>query len=261
VGKKDGYHEIESLVTAISLFDTLILSKREDKKVVIKCKGIPLGIEDQDNNAVKTAKAFIETFNTNGVNIILKKRIPVGAGLGGSSVDIAGVILAMQKLYDVKKDVLEFAGKLGSDVLAVMDKGYKIIHGIGDKVEKLNGNLLKLYCLVLPIEEQILAKDCYYLFDKMGINYPEKTQIVKEFLLENSKLGVITNVKNDLYVPAVKLVPKIKENLKILSTYGGSFMTGSGTATVAVFKNKKDRDKAYRKLKRKKIKTIKVHSV
>jgi hypothetical protein len=138
VGVRDGFHDIESLCVGVNIYDKITVKKRSDKLVTLKEVGIKAGCEVQNNNAYKSAILFMQTFRTSGVDIIVDKSIPVGAGLGGSSADIAGVLLAMQKLFGVKKDIKPLADSLGSDSGYMLSVRPAIISGRGDKVIDLN---------------------------------------------------------------------------------------------------------------------------
>ena len=114
LGVEDGYHKIKTLVSTINLCDKITIKKRKDSRINLIMKGIPVDCEPIENNAYKAAQAFVEKYKTLGVDIIVNKKIPVGAGLGGSSVDIAGVLNGMKALYP-ETEVLDIANKLGSD--------------------------------------------------------------------------------------------------------------------------------------------------
>ena len=103
LGVEENYHKIKTLVSTIDLYDKITIKKRKDSRIKLVMKGIKVDCEITENNAYKAAKAFIEKYKTLGVDIIVNKKIPVGAGLGGSSADIAGVLNAMEGLYQTGK--------------------------------------------------------------------------------------------------------------------------------------------------------------
>ena len=111
----DGFHDLKSLVASINIYDKITLKKRKDVFISLKEKGNVTGLQEE-NNAYKTAKKFMAKYDTPGVNIVIDKKIPIANGLGGSSADIAGVLIAMKKLYKVDCDLSELASELGSDV-------------------------------------------------------------------------------------------------------------------------------------------------
>ena len=75
------FHELDSIVTSVDVFDTVIVTPRADDIVTVT--GVD-GVSPQDNTAWKTAKAFVDGVGTHGVDIVVQKGIPFGAGMGGS---------------------------------------------------------------------------------------------------------------------------------------------------------------------------------
>ena len=97
--RPDGYHEIESLMQKIELFDILHLS-RQGEQISLSCPGDTLP-EDRKNLAYRAAQAFFAATGIKlGIRIILEKNIPVAAGLGGGSSDAAAVITGLNTLFN-----------------------------------------------------------------------------------------------------------------------------------------------------------------
>lgn len=247
LGEEQGFHKIKSLVTTLSLGDKVILKKRSDKNITIAQKGIVVDCPNEQNNAYKSAKLFMETFNTNGVDIVIDKRIPLGGGLGGSSADICAVLKGMKKLYKIEQDITPLANLLGSDTAYMLDGGLAVIEGRGEIVSHLNARL-NLYLLLLTANSSVTAGECYKEFDKIAKTYPDTTDKAVESLINRNYQEFISNLKNDLYLPAKTLCPEIEQNLNLLKEQGDCFMTGSGSVTVGVYKTRRARNKAYKKL-------------
>lgn len=269
LGEKGGYHNIQSLVASIDLFDAIAITKRNDNQITLKTTGVEVGCDTEKNTAFKAVclyqKKYFEKFAdlialgekvTCGVDIVINKNIPVGGGLGGSSSDIAGVILGMEKLYEGGFDLVELANALGSDSGFLIKGGFALISGRGDKIQWLTG-LPKLFFIIKSASEMVSAKDSYGEFDKLAENLnltkPQKESELFTFnamskLKEKDVDGFIQSFGNDLTLASVNLVPEIKENLDTLSCFGKAIMSGSGSCVYAVFKTKKERDFAYKKL-------------
>lgn len=249
LGKKGGYHDIESLVSNINIYDVITVKKRNDKRVTLLEKGIKAGCPVEANNAYKSAILFMQTFKTPGVDIVLDKKIPVGAGLGGSSADISGVLLAMKKLYGVKKELGAIADALGSDSKYMMMGGLAIISGKGSNIISLSEKV-KIRALVVLADFSVLSKECYEAFDKLNKTFPPKTNEAVHFIHDGDLKGFVSVLKNDLYFACAAMHPELEENLSALRGVGavGCVMTGSGSAVYGVFKDKKSVDAAYRAL-------------
>src|SRR5947208_5420587 len=137
-GRNDGFHELDTLITPISLYDEIRIDKRRlGKRIEFRCddSSIPQG---DDNLAVRAAKAFFDTTKIEpAVSIELKKKIPHGAGLGGGSSDAASVLLALNEMFETKlsREVLaEIAEPLGSDVPFFLFQSAGVCKGHGEMV-------------------------------------------------------------------------------------------------------------------------------
>lgn len=247
---ENGYHDISSMVTGIDLYDYITVKKRKDKLVTLKEKGLSSGCDEKSNNAYKSAVLFVHTFKTAGVDIILKKNIPVGAGLGGSSADIAGVLLAMQKLFKIKKDVKPLADELGSDSGYMLKGGLAIISGRGEKVFNIKSQK-RFNILILTQNKMVSAGESYRRFDLLGKTPKPVTDKASALLQSGDVNGFLSTIKNDLYAPSAQILPEIKENLDFINSTGAdkAIMTGSGSAVYGIYLNNKTRKSAYKQLK------------
>ena len=254
VGANDKYHEILSLVASIDLCDTVTLIKRKDDIVTLKEKGILANCPVTENNAYKGAKLFMQTFHTSGVDIIIDKKIPVSGDLGGSSADAAAVLLGMNKLYHLGGALKPLADRLGSDTGYMLSGGYAVISGRGDAVKKLDFDKT-LYLILFAENTGITARECYEECDKMQRILPPSTETAVQILSSNSAnyLEEFASVaKNDLYAPAKNKLPVLQDNISALNDSGAllSLMTGSGSTTYGVYKNKRERDDAFKTLQK-----------
>ena len=248
VGTEGNYHNINSLVASITLFDAITLVKRKDKRVCLTNKGLFVDCPAHDNNAVKAASLFIKKFGTKGVNIIINKKIPVGGGLGGSSADIAGVLKGMKKLYGIDCDLKPLADELGSDATYMLDGGYAGISGRGTEVKKLKITQ-SLPLILISSKAQISAKNCYKKYDEMNITYPECTDSAVKLISSGDLLGLAKVIKNDLQ-PAAEQFIDVRLPKLALEEVGAKavLVSGSGPTVYGVFINNSARDLAYKKL-------------
>lgn len=117
--RADGFHEIESLFSAVSLVDELAFEIRSDTRITLHCTGLEVA-SDNSNLVMQAARLMAErSCCTRGVSCQLTKVIPVGGGLGGGSSDAAATLLALNKLWGLdwpRENLLDLAAELGSDV-------------------------------------------------------------------------------------------------------------------------------------------------
>lgn len=248
VGIQDGYHLINSIVTTINIYDTITLKKREDKQITLTQQGVKVDCDFTQHSSYKSALEFMNTFDTNGVDIFVKKKIGAGAGLGGSSADIVGTIKGMEKLYDINNNVYPLLNKLGSDTAYMYNGGWALITGFGEKLEPINVST-KLYFNLFTIEESCTSKQAYSTFDKLNINEEPVSKTIKERLKAGEIDLALTLVKNDLYKPASLLVPEIKNTVELLEKEC-VVMSGSGSTVITIHQTKQERNAVYKKYKK-----------
>ena len=137
--RPDGFHEIETLMTPISLADwlTLEVTSSGENGIEFSCDdpSLPTG---ENNLVVRAAKLFREaTEVTAGIKIVLEKKIPHGAGLGGGSSDAASTLLGLNELFGAgltDDDLLKLAAQLGSDVPFFIVRSAAVCRGRGELV-------------------------------------------------------------------------------------------------------------------------------
>lgn len=138
VGRRtDGYHDIRSLMQAVSLYDTVTVSVGEEKgdKIILECSSESIPCNEK-NLAYRAAVLFYDVWGERrNTRIKIEKRIPVSAGLAGGSTDAATVLVALNRIYGVpfsEKELCEIGKRLGADVPFCIVGGGAEVAGIGD---------------------------------------------------------------------------------------------------------------------------------
>ena len=138
LGKRsDGYHDIASVMQAISLFDTLTFRPSDEIKVLAEIEDL----ETQDNLVYRAGMLLRETSGVSaGAEIRLDKQIPLAAGLGGGSSDAAATLLGLDRLWSLglaEAEMKELAAQLGSDVPFFVTGGTALVEGRGERVSNV----------------------------------------------------------------------------------------------------------------------------
>lgn len=250
LGVNGNYHDIKSLVASVDVYDEIILKARSDGKITLVNEGLPVGGKVTENNAYAAAKLFVEKYSVNGVDIKIKKRIPVGGGMGGSSADIAGVLKGLKALYYPEAELEPLANELGSDAAYMLVGGYAVISGRGEKVIRKDIKEV-LYLLIIYEGQPVTARASYKKFDELGKFSKPCTDLAEKSLFEGNFEKLAEVVKNDLYSASCELAEGLKGNVFALKKAGApcAIMSGSGSVVYGVFKDKSSRDAAYKKLK------------
>lgn len=133
--RKNGFHDIETILQTIGLSDSLKITRTEDQSIKLTILGSELPA-NESNLCFKAAELFskeVEKFQ--GCSIILTKNIPHGAGLGGGSSDAAYTLTCLNQLYEnslTNENLFELASLLGSDVPFFLRGGTAIGMGRGE---------------------------------------------------------------------------------------------------------------------------------
>ena len=241
LGVKEGYHDLDSVVTTVNKYNVIKASKRKDDKILVSFIGkygfIPE--RQEETNAYKSALLFKDTFKTKGANIEITVNIPNCSGMGGSSVDIVGVLGVLKKLYKVDGSLKPLADSLGSDSGYLLKGGFARLKSRGEVVEYFESKI-NPYFVVIYSNTGVNTKDCFKLFDESGNNgvVSDVDGLVKG-LIDGDVNCLDGNVKNALFSPAISLNGEVLKNsnaLKELSPRWES-MSGSGATVFAVYEN------------------------
>ena len=236
----DGFHEVTTVFQAISLFDDVTLKHgQENSGISITLSGATSnGVPATDENlAVRAAKLMAEKYDlSTDLAIHLKKEIPVAGGMAGGSADAAGVIVAMDALFEIglSRDEMEgIAAQLGSDVPFGISGGISIGRGRGDQLTPAlsRGN----YHWVLALSSQGLStpavyQECDRLREGLDIASPQVSDSMMQALRAGDPVALGAALSNDLQAAACSLRPALRLVLDVGRDYGalGSIVSGSG---------------------------------
>lgn len=235
--RADGYHLLESLFQSVSVYDTVMAEKAESITLDAPACDCPV----EKNTAYKAAKAFFEaTGIEGGVHLTLQKRIPTQAGMGGGSADAAGVLVALDALYEThlsKERLCEIGLTIGADVPFCVMGGTAYVTGIGEGLRPLPP-LPECYIVVAQPQEGISTKEAYAAVDNAVITCRPDNQSAIAYLFVGDLEGVCSQAVN-VFEVATELegVKDIRRKMEAFSPLC-SQMTGSGSCVFAIFDNR-----------------------
>lgn len=228
--RNDNYHEIKTLMVPVDLYDTLQFEKLDQGILLLDDTNILM----QENFIYKAAKLFLDTYNIKeGVKIILEKRIPKEAGLGGGSADAAATLRGLNKLFELNKPLDELANlamSLGSDMPFCVYNSLATCTGRGEEVKLHMFKYTKYPILIIKPPYGLKTKEVYdnyvFKFRKTSIKY---NAVIKG--LESNDINLINeNIYNDLEEAALSLNKDFKDLLESIRKETKCHMSGSGTA-------------------------------
>ncbi len=256
VGRRpDGYHNLEMIMHTIRLFDTLTVTAYPASSTEIRIStnlGF-LPIDDKNLCAKATRLFFEETKLFAKVNIELRKRIPVGAGLGGGSSDAAGTLLALNHLMGdpLSKEMLaHLAQKIGADVPFFIYGGCMLAQGIGEILSPLPTLKDKTFLIAKPkygISTPFVYKNL--VLDE-STPHPDTNEAILALKQNDAKL-LGKYAGNVLETVVTKNYPEIAQYKAIMNSFGAAYslMSGSGSAVFGIFDDPKYAELAKQKLK------------
>ena len=253
--RPDGYHNLTTLFERISLWDDIELKANSNGRIKIICEDphVPLGGK---NLCFKAAQLLKKEFRiSEGLDIRIKKRIPVAAGLGGGSSNAATVLLGLNKYWGLHlsfKRLNGFAEALGSDVsFFLYNCSFALGKGKGEKIEKLNIKTRLWHILIVP-KLKIYTQE---VFEGLKLELTKSKVNVNIFIhyLKNSNIyNLRALLFNDLERRIVDLYPQLlslKQKLQNLNELGVSF-SGSGPSLFGLTESREEAEKLKRKLEK-----------
>jgi 4-diphosphocytidyl-2-C-methyl-D-erythritol kinase len=216
--RADGYHELQTLFQLIDLCDTVAISVREDGQIER-----PLGPPEVPYDAdltVRAARALQSATGTRlGASLQVRKRIPVGAGLGGASSDAATTLLALNEVWGCGLSLNELASlsmPLGADVPVFVQGSSAWAEGVGERLTPvtLPG---KWYVVIYP-----------------GVAVSTREVFQSPELTRNSPLITIraffeSGGRNDCEPVVRSRAPQVAEALEWLARFAPARLTGTGS--------------------------------
>ena len=262
--RDDGYHELKTIMQTISLFDNINL-KKTDSGIALKTnlRYLPT---DERNIAYSAAKLFFEKSGIkSGININIKKTIPVAAGLAGGSTNAASVLMGLNTLFDspfTQGDLADMGAALGSDVPFFISGGCALCEGRGEIITPL-ADLPKTTFLVVKPSLRVSTAKVYggLRADKLT-EHPDTDGMIDAITRGDSE-SVAVRMFNVLETVTAVSHPEIKRIKQEMIELGatGSVMSGSGPSVIGLFADEKVAANAGNVLRKKHLETFVVHTL
>src|SRR6476646_6924776 len=237
--RSNGFHEIETFIAPISLCDEIMIEQRSGKQqITLRCDdpSVPKG---EDNIVVRAAKVFFEeTKVSGGVAIVLKKRIPHSAGLGGGSSDAASTLLALNELFETKlprEALAKMAEMIGSDVPFFIFQSAAVCKGRGELVSP--SRLREQLSVLLMKPEFGVPTQWAYSRWRDSRAIPGVSYGAQHF----SQQSFVNDLERPVFEKFVSLA-QLKLWLLKQPEVGAALMSGSGSTIFAVLRSNVDAD-------------------
>jgi 4-diphosphocytidyl-2-C-methyl-D-erythritol kinase len=254
--RHDGFHEIESLMVPVSLYDRLHMQRCPDGEFSLEVvfagrlageliHSLACDVPDDDRNLVlRAARLLAERANVKaGLRIRLEKHIPSGAGLGGGSSDAASALFAASKIWNLdwtKDQLAELSAELGSDIPWFFAGSAGLVHGRGEHVTPIDGIPALDVVIACPSDGLSTAK--VYAACEPDVQRRGEAVSLTTYLQENSIRQALPLMHNSLQQPARTLTPSVDALLSDMAKYDAlhPVLTGSGSACFSICRTAKE---------------------
>lgn len=246
--REDGFHDIKTVMHSISLSDelTVVYKPSPITNIRLRLKGNRFLPTDDKNLAVRAASLYLEALQkTADIEITLKKKIPIAAGLAGGSSDAAATLRAMNRLFNktfTERALFKMAASLGSDVPYCLYGKTALCEGRGEIITKLP-DTLKLNIVVAVANEHVSTPRAYSALDGMFSSFdgsvstggePYYSALMDSLTRESSLNTELFNVFEGVVFKNCPGALKIKKRLIELGAKA-ALMSGSGPSVFGVF--------------------------
>ena len=249
--RKDGYHDIDSVMHSISLHDKITLEKSGEISLSVTKGSAPSG---QENLMWKAAELFFaETGISGGVRMELEKHIPAQAGLGGGSSDAAAVLRGLNRLMKTglsAEELSDMGKQIGADVPFCITGGCCRCRGIGEKLTKVSGwNGLPL--VIVRPSVAVETGKAYAVLDRAEKQTGNRTDACIRALEEKDRKKLAESLSNDFEKALFAEEPVLEKTSRRLALFSRPLlMTGSGSAFFVIAESRADRKRLAEEIKK-----------
>ncbi len=239
--RPDGYHALESLVSFTDLYDHITIDQNGTGQIFIT--GPFASFLSPHTNLLQKLRILLRERlpEIDKWDFHLEKNIPIGAGLGGGSADVAAVLRFVHTEYACDESfITQCANKLGSDILVCLNSSTKMMCGRGEEIFP-HPPLPRKACVILWPRTALATQNVFHHFH---ISHAHR------YAPRPLTWDALSKLENDLTETSISLCPEISEMLTALHETKADFvrMTGSGCAVFAVYETESLRNAAAEKL-------------
>lgn len=247
--RPDGYHNIDTLMARINLFDKLEIEKNSDGKFTYESN---LNLGKVEDNLVFKGYEIMKNLagdKATGIRVKLSKNIPVAAGLAGGSTNAAETMKALNELWGLglsKKALMEEGAKLGADIpFFFLDRAARAT-GIGEILEPFR---IKTPLKVLLVNDGTNIASAHVYKNTKLFGHINNIEIAKG--LEEGSWAVVNDFENVMEDVVLRDFPHLKAIKENLIDKGAikAIVSGSGGSIFGIFRDEKNLDSAYDALK------------
>lgn len=252
---KDGYHNIETIIQTVGLYDELFMKPLNEPVLFIDCDHPEV---PTDNKSIMYKAAAQLIANTGrGLKIFLKKNIPLSSGLGGGSSNVASIMIGINRLFSLKiskSRLIDMAAKFGMDIPFFIMRGTVLAQGKGELIVSLPPVFPSIPLILVNPGIKVSTEWAYRLFDRLSDNRVKRVSGLANFLKKSEVISpseIYKTIYNRFDTVLNEEYPVVKEIKNRLRSLGAAAvaLSGSGPTVYGLFEKRVYRDEAYQKIK------------
>lgn len=237
---ENGYHEVKMVMQTVDLYDELEFKRREDPDIILSVNSKDY-LGDLENNLIfRAANLMRQQYGIQqGVEIRLKKNIPVAAGMAGGSTDAAVTMIAMNELYELglsKEELMRQSLRLGADIPFCILGGTALAEGIGERLTPLPAPPPAVILIVKP-PIMVSTKWAYENLQANKLEHHPDIDGMAEALKQGDLKGITDRMENVMESVTESAHPVLIDIKKMMCGSGAinALMSGSGPSIFGVF--------------------------
>lgn len=249
--REDGYHEVRMIMQTVRVYDAIELNRTEEEGIRLSTNLYYLP-DNENNLGYRAAKLLMDEFGIrDGVEIKMKKFIPVAAGMAGGSSDAAAVLFGVNKMFGLglsKQELMERGVRLGADVPYCIMRGTALSEGIGEIMTPLPP-MPQCRVLIAKPAVSVSTKHVYESLNlpSLGAEAHPDIDAMRAAIEKKDLSGVVSqlgNVLETVTIPENPVIQTLKDKMMEMGA-DGSLMSGSGPTVFGLFTNQTAAQAAY----------------
>ena len=253
--REDGYHEVRMIMQTVRVYDAIELNRTEEEGIRLSTNLYYLP-DNENNLGYRAAKLLMDEFGIrDGVEIKMKKFIPVAAGMAGGSSDAAAVLFCVNKMFGLglsKQELMERGIRLGADVPYCIMRGTALSEGIGEILTPLPP-MPQCRVLIAKPAVSVSTKHVYESLNlpSLGAEAHPDIDAMRAAIEKKDLSGVVSqlgNVLETVTIPENPVIQTLKDKMMEMGA-DGSLMSGSGPTVFGLFTNQTAAQAAYEELR------------
>lgn len=259
--RPDGYHEVKMVMQTVDIYDILTFSACKEPGIRLAIEGCDLpadknnliyraaelvmskyGMESLPNTGDRKEQAAGSDITACGVEITLKKQIPIAAGMAGGSTDAAAVFHGLNELFALgmtEEDMCRLGVQIGADVPYCIMGGTALAEGIGERLTRLPPPP-DVHLAVAKPDISVSTKFVYENLHADRLKKHPDIDGMAEALRKSNLDGILTRMENVLETVTVREYPVIAQIKEVMCKAGAenALMSGSGPTVFGIFRDK-----------------------